>query len=164
MPKSIDIDYGIYAAKWSLTDFYEESKDKLISAIASGKPFETSWGCSKEIRYAAILKRNTDCIITVDCHMDDLWESDDLIYDALWERCQAEEELPEDILESIREEAADRGLNDTAIAQRVLPANATFEDICNAITEMEDECEAQNSSMFNTLKDIVEEQYKFIHA
>ena len=104
--KEIDITYGEYAAKWGLTDLYPESEDKLRQALLSGEDFDTGWwGCKKEIRYCRITQEIGMITVEVSAHMDDLWESDDLIYDALWETTKQEDELPEEIIDSIRDDA-----------------------------------------------------------
>ena len=113
--KNIDICCGEYASKYALTDWYEGSEEILREAMASGDDFDTGWfGCRKEIRYARIVRENGLYTVEVSSHCDDLWDGDDLIYDALWEVSKSEEELPDDIIESIRDTAADCGIDDSA--------------------------------------------------
>ena len=97
--KEVDISSGEYASHYSLTDLYPQSEAKLREALASGEDFDTDWfGCKKEIRYARYIREGNSITVKVSAQMDDLWESDDLVYDALWEACQTEEELPEDFI------------------------------------------------------------------
>lgn len=163
MAKEIDICYGMYAAKYCLSDFYEESEKKLRDAIASSEDFDTGWwGCKKEINYARICRENGAVTVEVACHMDDLYESDDLIYDALWEECRSEEELPDDILDSIRDAAIDSGLNDESSAEDFLPQDATYEDICECLDRLEGEAEAENTEMYNMLRAIVKDAVEYM--
>lgn len=160
MMEKVDICYGEYAAKWGLTDFYEESEENLMELIASGKDFETEYGCKKEIRYASIRREDGEVIVTVWAHMDDLFDGDDLIYDALWARLHVEEELPGEMIDDIRDFAIDDGIDDKTELCIVLEGAATFEDICEAISTLEDEVEEANTNMFNRLCDLVEWFYK----
>ena len=160
--KNIDIACGEYAAKWGISDFYEDSEAKLREALASGEDFTTEWGCKKEIRYAALTREGDKILLQVDCHMDDLYESDDLIYDALWERLKLEEELPEEIIDSILEVASDEWMQDYAEASAELPASATFEEICAKLDELTDEAEKENDDTFKHLCDMVEDAYKWM--
>lgn len=162
--KRIDIDSGAYAASWGLTDFYKDSEAKLREAFNSNEDFETSWGCKKEIRYATI-KRDEDCVFcSVTAEMDDLWQSEDLIYDALWSKCKSEEELSDEIIDSIRDAAIDEGIEEHSTETCVCPRDASFEDVCAAISSLEVEAEKHNDEMFNTLCDIVEAHYNYIKA
>ena len=157
----IDISYGEYAAKWGLTDFYEESEQALRDALASGKEFEASYGCKKEIRYATISRHEDgDIEVLVDAHMDDLFDGDELIYDALWRRFHIEEELPDDMIDDIRDWAIDDGIDDHTELSVVLDSGATFEDVCEMISQLENEAEEANDAMFDRLCGIVEWFYK----
>lgn len=155
----IDISYGEYAAKWGLTDFYEESEAKLRDVLASDEDFEISYGCKKEIRSAKITREDDSICITVIAHMDDLWEQDDLIYDALWHRCKVDEELSDDVIESIRDCAIYDGLEDYTEVCAECPRNADFDEVCSVIASLEVEAEQGNDDMFNALCNIVEEYY-----
>lgn len=162
MTDQIELTEGLYAAKWGLSDFYPEAEARLREVLASGEDFYTSWGCKKEIRYANLHRDHGSLFLEVQAYMDDLYESDDLIYDALWQRCHTEEELPEDIIQSIRDAAVDCWLDDNTEACATLPADATFEDICSKLEALEDEAEKGNEGMFEELMDIVEDHVKFM--
>lgn len=153
--KEIDMCSGAYSSNYGLTDLYPESEAKLREAIASGEDFTTEWaGCKQEIRYAKYT-REGDCItVEVSAHMDDLWDSDDLIYDALWTACSVEEELPDSVIDSIREGLEDEIDDHTDITVE-LPASATFEEIMKAIGKAETEAERHNTEMFDRLCGIV---------
>ena len=154
--KTINICHGEYASKWSLTDFYEESEQRLRDAIESGEDFDTGWwGCKKEIRYARVCREDGHISIEVSCHMDDLFDGDDLIYDALWEETRTEEELPDDIIDSIRDAAIDDGIDDHTDIADALPAYASFDQVVGMIDRFEGYAEAENNSMYQRLCGIV---------
>lgn len=162
--KTIDIaeKSGEYASKWGLTDFYPEAEEILREALASGEDFETDWfGCKKEIRYARITGSQNEITIEVSAHMDDLWESDDLIYDALWETTKIEKELPEEILESIRD-AVIYDVDDHTDLDASLPRSATFEEIVKAIKNLEYQAEANNHQMYLDLCDCVKGHVEYM--
>lgn len=159
--KDIDICYGEYASKWGLSDFYEESKAKFMDALNSGEDFDTGWwGCKKEIRYARIVREDGHIMVEVSCNMDDLWDEDDLIYDALWEERKVDEELPDEIIESILEMAYGDIDDHTEVAE-TLPADASFDDIVAVIGKLEDEAEANNTDMYTRLRGIVAAEYDY---
>jgi len=161
--KNIDIEYGMYASKWGLTDWYEESEKMLREAMASGEDFDTGWfGCRKEIRYARIVRENGEYTVEVSSHSDDLWDGDDLIYDALWEVAHVEEELPDDIIDSIRDAALDDGIDDSETEQENLPGTATFEEISDVIGRLEVVTDARIHDGFRRLCDIVKDHVEFM--
>ena len=153
---------GIYASKWGLTDFYEGNDDVLRKAIESGEDFDTGeFGCKKEIRYARVHRERGEFEVEVTAYMDDLWDDGDLIYDALWTVAKSQEELPEDIIDSIREAAIDSGVDDHTYCNRYLPADATYETVVETIGELENEAEQTNEELYRILCGIVEEHLKF---
>ena len=139
-----------------MDDFLRLMRD----ALKDGEDFDTGWwGCSKEIRYARIVREHGGIRVSVSCHMDDLYEADDLIYDALWAARHTEEELPEDIIENIRDVATDDGIDDCTELSESLPADADLEQIVEAIGRMENEAEQNNTKMFTTLEATVGATY-----
>lgn len=164
--KTIDIAErtGEYASKWGLTDFYPEAEAELKKALESGEDFETDWfGCKKEIRYAKITSDQEEITIKVSAHMGDLWEEDYLIYDALWEVSKIEDELPEEIIDSIRD-AAIYDIDDHTDLDVTLPRSASFEEIVEAIGKLEDEAEENNTEMYKTLCDIVKAHVDYMNT
>ena len=165
-PTTIDIaeKSGEYASKWGLTDFYPEAEEILRGLIDSGEDFETDWfGCKKEIRYAKITRSQDETEVQVTAHMDDLYESDDLIYDALWEVSKIEDELPEEIIDSIRE-AAYYDVDDHTETFVSLPRSATFDEIVRAMEHLEYEAEASNHRMYLELCDIVKAHVEYMNS
>ena len=149
--KTIDTNL-YYAFKWGLGDPYEETEATLREAIASGEDFETTWmDCKKEIVGCKFTKADGQFLIEVSAGMDDLWESEDLIYDAMDE----EIELPEHIIDGIRDEAIEFGLDDHSEASYLLPYNATYEEVMDATEQLQRIAMDKNDEMFETLKIIV---------
>ena len=158
--KNIDISCGSYGAKWGLTDFYDDSKEKLISALESGEDFKVEYGCKKEIRYASIAREGNKIEVSVTACMDDLYEQPDLIYDALFDALGVEEELTDEQIEDIRSYAADMWISEETTQTQTIPASSTLEEICKAIEELEVLTEENNSEVFKLLCEIVKSVYK----
>ena len=163
--KKIDIaeNTGIYASKWCISDFYEEAENALRSALESGEDFETDWfGCKKEINYGQITREDGKITVSVCCYMDDLWESEDLIYDALWETVKSEDELPEEIIDSIRDSAIDERVDDSSTWTEVLPSSASFDDVVKALDKCEANADAENTGMYKRLCEIVYDHVEYM--
>jgi len=152
-----------YTSKWGLTDLYPEAEEKLRELLASGEDFITDWcGCKKEIRYAQYEAAGDLLTITVHAHMDDLYDSTDLLYDAAWAAGIPEDwEIEDAFITAIHEVCADDGLDDYAEAIAVLPRTASYEEVMSATGDMEDEAEATNEETFNRLKEIVKDYYDY---
>ena len=164
----IEISDGWYASHWGLTDFYEKSKATLMNALNGGEDFDTGWfGCKKEIRYARICREAGKITVEVSANMDNLYDEDgpDLVYDALWEEFHIEEDLPEEILDGIIEEACDVGVDDKSIVSETLSAAGTgaeqFDAIVEAMGRLEGEAEDLNTGMYTQLRVIVREWYEY---
>ena len=153
----IDINCGEYASKWSLTDFYPKSEEKLRQALDSGEDFDTGWFyCKKEIRSGKYVREGDQFTTDVEAYMDDLYDSDDLIYDAQWEVFGIEEEIPENIIEAIKEDAVSAGINDGIWVRKTIPSSeATFDRVVYITNELEQEAESKNKEMYMMLCNIV---------
>lgn len=163
--KHIDITEhtGYYASKWGISDFYEEVEADLREALASGEDFDTGWfGCKKEISYAQIIREEGEITISVTCGMDDLWEEEDLIYDALWEMTEIEKELPEEIIDSIREAACDEQIDDHTTLTETLPGSASYEDVVALLDKLEGEASNSNHEMYKELCEIVKGHVEYM--
>lgn len=155
--RHLDLDGGSYASKWGITDFYEDIEALLREAVESGEDFDTGWfGCKKEIRYAMYTKNRDGFFITVSAHMDDLYDGEELIYDALYEVSDAIV-VTDDMINEIRELAMEVGIDDVSYADVRLPRDASYDDIIRATQEAEDEVEARNKDMFDRLCMIVKD-------
>lgn len=164
MAKQIDLEEDhAYASKWELTDFYDGVGDVLRNAIESGEDFDTGdFGCKEEIRYARVHRERGEFEVEVTAHMDDLWDDGDLIYDALWTVAKSGDELPEDIIDSIRDAAIDSGVDDHTYCNRYLPLDATYETVVETISELEDEAEQTNEELYRILCEIVKDHVEFM--
>ena len=163
--KEIDIteNCGYYASKWGISDFYPEAETSLRQALESGEDFDTGWfGCKKEITYAHIVKAGDEITVSVACHMDDLWDEQDLIHDALWEVAKNDNILPAWIIDSIRDAACDEGLDDHTQCSLTLPGSATFEEIVATLDKLEAEADDNNTTMYRELCGIVEGHIEYM--
>lgn len=148
------------AAKWSLTDFTEEAKSKLKKALESGEDFETYYNCRKEPSSAEIYRQNGTIWISVTVSMDDLFDSCDLVSDAMWEVLGDGCELATDEdVEAIQDMAICAGLTDSTTAEGWLPGDCTFDELCKKIDELEQSASEENDLMFRDLCNIVRGYY-----
>ena len=76
--------------------------------------------------------------------MEDLWDSDDLTYDALWTAYSIEEGLPDSVIDSIRE-GMEFEIDDHTDITVELPASATFEEVMKAAGKAKTEAERHNT-------------------
>lgn len=154
--KTIELTDSTYASHWGLSDFYDDSKERLIEALASEGEFTTGWfGCKKEIEYGKIERLGWKLIVNVACHMDDLFDSDDLIYDALWTVSGREFELPEDVIEEIRDWAIDCGIDDCTVLFEELQPDASFDDVVSCLDRLSAKANANNDRMYRELCECV---------
>ena len=154
---------GMYASKWGVSDFYAEAEETLSKALASKEDFDTGWfGCKKEIHSARITRENGETKVQVECEMDDLWEEGDLIYDALWEVAQTEEQLPDDVIDSIIDAACDEQLDDKTVTSIVLPADTPFFKIVATLDALEEEADTNNKAMYKRLCEIVKAHLEYM--
>lgn len=142
-----------YAAKWSLSDFYEEDEVILKNAIASGENFKAEWGCKKEIHYASLEKNDNGICIEVRVYIDEL---EDLLDTAIWQAaggndvCSCgwhwlqmhhkgkEHEVFESLIKLIRQGDYYPECHTCTL---VLLRDAIFEEVVDTINEAEDEAE-----------------------
>ena len=163
--KTIEITDGDYAAHWGLTDLYEDSKARLIEALNYDGEFTTGWfGCKKEIEYAKVERLGGKLIVNVACHMDDLFDSDDLIYDALWTVTGKEYELPEDIIDSIRDYVVDNGIEDCTVLFEQLRPDASFDNVVSCICRLADKANANNGRMYKELCNCVRDHVEWLES
>ena len=142
--ESYDLDCGAYGSHWDLTDLYTKSAANLKKLLASGENFRATWGCKKELLSATILRVDNKLQITVSAWMDELWESDGLIYDAYWEATGREEMIPDNVIDEIRDMAYEVGCDDHANATwkgEVLPYDAIMDTISHLSFDATEECD-----------------------
>ena len=149
------LDFDGYASKWGLTDFYEDAELILRDTIESGDDFDTGWfGCKKEIRYARYERNEGGFHITVEAHMDDLWDGEGLIYDTLSD-LDIDGEVSDEIIDEVRAIAMEVGIDDVTCVFAELPRDASFDDVVRETEKAENEAESNNEDMFRRLCDIV---------
>ena len=154
--KTIDIAVGDYAARWGLADLYPESRKMLAEALSDSLEFSTEWfGCKKEINYAKVERRNGAVYVSVCCCMDDLFDSDDLIYDAMYTEFRSTEQLPDDVIEGIRDWAVWSGVDDHTEAVRQVSVDASIDEVISCIGDLESLAEKNNQEMFAELCEYV---------
>ena len=87
-------------AKWSITDFDEESESVLRKALSGVGDFYATVECRKEL-YGAVITRSGEKIeVVVSQYMDDDW---DLVNAVLWAIAPDKEDQPESFYEKIME-------------------------------------------------------------
>lgn len=160
-----DITSGWGCSHWGLTDLYPECEENLRKLLDSGLDFVTTeCSCKKESVSAWYSRIDGVIGVTVCQFMDDLWESDDLITDAMWEVCKSEE-IPEDVYDSfvefIRTLAVDAGVDDRADARIELPADATYEDVMDAADRAWGITETKLNEYYKRLKGIVQDALSY---
>lgn len=107
-----------------------------------------------------------EILVEVSQYIDDLWEEEALIYDALWSvQHDDERELPpewqgrlqmsDEQTEYIRSLACDIGIDDHAEASAYLPGNASYEEVMEAVERLEGETDEVTTEYYKTLQGIV---------
>ena len=160
MPLNIEpvsLGSGLYCSHWGLTDLYAECEEKLRDLLQSGEEFITDWcGSKKEIISARYSRLNGVITVEVCQSIDGLWESEDLIYDAVWEKLHTEElELPEEIIDSIRDASIDEGIDDNITLSEELPSDASYDDVMAAVGRLENSTDEALSAWYKELCNIV---------
>ena len=153
--KSYDITNGrIDGSKWGLTDLYPEAERNLRELLTSNEDFETDWSSRKECWSAYIRRVNGICSVTVCVNIDDLWESTDLIDNALYDLNLENTELSEDDIEYIRDAAFECDVDDHADAKSEL-RNPDYEDLMEEIERLTDKATAAADRNYEVIKSIV---------
>ena len=160
-----ELSSGVYCSHWGLTDLYEECEKGLRELLDSGNDFITTWcGSKKEIISAQYSRYDGHVHVEVCQSMDELWESDDLIYDALSSIGREDIELPDDIIDSIREAALECGIDDSVTEYVTLPTDATYGDVMKAVVLAEGHTDKCLTSQYEELQTIVREHVNYMEA
>ena len=115
---------GFNCSHWGLTDLYEECEKGLRELLDSGNDFITTWcGSKKEIISAQYSRYDGHVHVEVCQSVDDLWDGEDLIYDALSSIGREDIELPDEVIDSIRDAAFVCGIDDNDTECVTLPAD-----------------------------------------
>ena len=146
---------GSYATKWGATDFYDDDlKQSLGELIASGEPFKTdSIDSRKEIFGWSLSRKYVGGPMTIHtwAAMD---EEGDLVYDALPDGVDLDEEEVEEILDLYD------GVFETGQEQEI-DGSATLDDVLKKVDELIDDDEQYLQENFEQMKAIVTEYLAF---
>ena len=152
--KNWDICEGrYYGSNWGLTDLYPECEANLRTLMDSGEDFRTVWDCKKELLSALVMRIDGKLRVTVSAWTDDLWESDDLIYDALSDATDREECLTVETLSVIRTLASEAGIDDHAEVSQMVPDS--YDALMCAIPFLADEAEKECGRWYQELVEII---------
>ena len=139
---------------WGFSELYANAEAKLRELLASGKDFDTGFGGSKkEIMSARFYARGDTIKVTVVQEMDDL---PDLVYDAVPDGIDAEEELLDEIADSL--EPPFYSISTSAKESKELPRSSSYEDVLNAAVELTEKTASQLEADFKTVKRVVRER------
>ena len=147
---------GCYGSSWGLTDLYEECENNLKTILESGEDFRASWDSKKELQSATLMRIGGVMKITVSVWMDDLWEQDDLIYDAYYDVKKSEEELSEDMLNEIRDLAFELECDDSTSVSWEGECS-DYDAIMEHIEQLTSEADSQLDKWYACLKEIIRE-------
>ena len=172
--EKIDISCGgCYCSSWGLTDLYDPCEAKLRGLIESGDDFATSWCDSKkELLSARYSREGNTFTVEVSAWMDDLWDQNDLIYDAVYEakentkyRATLQDmevlqsilddsaELDADaFIECVRDQLMYLDIDDhITISEELDASGVTFERIMEVVEKLEDEAQDGINCFFDRL-------------
>ena len=149
---------GVYCSHWGLVDLYPQCEKNLRELLDLGKDFRTEWcGSKKELLSARYSRIGSTFLVEVEAWMDDLWDGDALIYDAIYEVLHDEEKYPlplsaqerlravendgdDEFIEGVREICED--INDNARVSHSFPSvDAHYDTIMDVVRKLEDEAD-----------------------
>ncbi len=137
-----------YASKWGVTDFYDDAKEQLEKLLASGEDFGATGCVNKEPISFTIIARGNKILCTVHKEMD---EGYNLIYDAVPDGYELSEEQAEEVYRDM-EMSNVVSYSDN---YEELPRNATFEQICETLGDLDCAADASLMSSFQIVEDLV---------
>lgn len=162
--KNWDICEGnFYGSHWGLTDLYPNCEANLRTLLSSGEDFRAEWDSKKELLSAEVMRINGKLRVVVSAWMDDLWESDDLIYDALWDACKSSDDLAPEVIEAIRDAANDSGIEDHAYSRWEGQCD-DYEALMHIVSDLADFADEDCQKYFGELKTLVEEAVREYRA
>ena len=167
-----------YCSKWGLTDLYDECEKNLRQLIDSQDDFVTEWcGSKNELLSAQYGRIDGSFDVWVRAWMDDLWDSYDLISDAIYEVLHDDEKysLPlsvqeklkrysednideeaEEFFENVRQYAWEADITDSVChSVSFNPKGITYEKVMEAVEKLEDEAMAHLHRIYEVLCGIV---------
>lgn len=132
---------------WGVTDFYDETREELESALKSGKPFNTGWhGAKKELESMQIVRDYENTVVCVHAYMDELYEQSDLINDCLTD--DESNRITDDMIDEIRDVCMFSDCVDECDESETLPLDASLEDIEKCASKLLDLCEKRLKDSF----------------
>jgi hypothetical protein len=181
-PEVLEITYdGDDAAKWGLSDFYEDIEPRVKDVWEDkDQNFKFSWGCKKEIHYCEAERVDGTTTIEARAYIDELY---DLVDTALWRayggsgKCSGgydavakihglDPRKDEGKIHELMEECqgfAEETYEECHFGSAELDANATWDDFIRAIDEAETKAEkaaeANYQSVIEVMKWVIEEQW-----
>lgn len=171
-------DGGVYCSKWGLTDLYPHCEKNLRQLIDSQEDFMTEWcGSKKELLSARYSRIDGSFDVQVTAWMDDMYDSYDLISDAIYEVLHDDEKYPlplsvqeklkryiednideeaEAFFENVRSNAFEVYITDSVCHSVSFKAKeTTYEKVMEAVEKLEDEAMAHLHGMYEVLCGIV---------
>ena len=154
---SYDIcDGKAFGSSWGLTDLYPECKENLQNLLASSGNFRATWDSKHDLLSATIMR--IDGVLMVDVHawMDDLWDSNELIYDALYQAGGSEDMvLSDETIEEIRGCLSDEC--DDHAGESFFGTCNSYEELMTIINDLATYAEARLDMYFSELVSVVRE-------
>ena len=153
---SYDITNGKeYGSSWGLTDLYPECKENLQALLASSENFRATWDSKHELLSATIMRIDGVLMVDVYAWMDDLWDSGELIYDAVYEAGGSEDMvLSDETIEEIRSCLSDE-CDDHAGESWEEKCDMPYEELMTIIDDLTTYCEARLDTYFAELVNVV---------
>ena len=147
-----------YGSHYGLTDLYSDFEDNLRTLLESEEDFHTSWGAKKEIWYASVMRAEGKLHLSARAEIDDLWKSEDIIYNALAEVTDSEcEELDDETIEWIRDAAYECGCDDQATVEIEIDDTADYDLVMKHLDNLIDRANEETDRMYKMLCEIVKE-------
>lgn len=156
---------GMDSAKWGVSDFYDEEREALKAAIASGEAFDTKWySVKKEIQSGRVRREryHGPIHIEISCAMD---EDRDLVDTAFWRaaggnpycgsgwEALAKHGLTESEIDQVIDEMAEAnelGEDNCAYRDTVLHWKCGFDKVCDTLDELCDQAEKELNNWYES--------------
>ena len=140
-------------AKWSITDFDEESESVLRKALSGVGDFHATVDCRKELFGAVITRTGKEIEIVISQYMD---EDYDLINDALWDVAPDKADQPEEFYEKIMEYLdADMEFSTETEGSQSFEDPITYDKLISAMDELAASTSETLDFNYNTVKALV---------
>ena len=165
---------GVYCSHWGLVDLYPQCEKNLRELLDLGKDFRTNWcGSKKELLSARYSRIGSSFWVEVEAWMDDLWDGDGLIYDAIYDVLHNEEKYPlplfaqeklhtvenegdDEFMDEVRDSACEVNIDDKVRVSHSFPAvDAHYDTIMDIVSKLEDEADDILKENYETLCGIV---------